>query len=246
MVYARVASGFQSGGPNPLPYGVPASIPVEFQPDSTVNYELGVRSQLLDKRLSVDVTTFWIDWTGVQLTESIPVPNQPIAIVTANGGRARSQGVEWSIGYAPIRNLTLTWVGAYTDARLSSAAPAINGVAGQQLPNSPRLSSSLNAEYGWHAFAHYQAFVGGIWTYTGPQFEDFHHDAAETQPATRIPGYTLGNARAGLQGDQWSFTLSVNNVTNRRAIGQFADSYFDHFPATAIYVQPRTLLLAAS
>lgn len=246
LVYGRVASGYESGGPNPLPPGTPGNFPLQFEPDSTVNYEIGVRSMLLDGRMSIDVTAFLIDWSDIQLNDVVDIPVLGSFGILANGGEAKSQGFEWTIDYIPFRDLTFTWVGAYIDARLTSAAPAVDAVDGQQLPGSPKWSSSLNVEYGWDAFADYRAFVGGIIAYTGAEVQNFHQGGDAALAPTRIPSYTTGSVRAGLQGDKWSFTLNVMNVTDKRALALFGDSGFDNFPSNAVYVQPRTIILSAT
>ncbi|MGI0068517.1 MAG: TonB-dependent receptor domain-containing protein, partial [Thermoplasmata archaeon] len=67
MIYARIATGFRPGGPNDLPVAAPPSVPREYGPDRTVNYEIGARTALLDHRLSIDVDAFYIDWKDIQL-----------------------------------------------------------------------------------------------------------------------------------------------------------------------------------
>ena len=114
MVYARLATGYRPGGPNAQPVAPPAGTPQEYGADKTVNVELGVRSTQLDGRLSIDVAAFHVDWKDIQLFEVV----NGIGI-NANGGKAKSQGVEWTFAYVPVHGLTLGWTGAYTDAKLT-------------------------------------------------------------------------------------------------------------------------------
>jgi outer membrane receptor protein involved in Fe transport len=85
MAYARVASGYRPGGPNALPPGAPAGVPRNYESDSTVNYELGSRTTLLDHRLSIDVAAFLIDWSKIQLLQVVENFG-----INANGGKART------------------------------------------------------------------------------------------------------------------------------------------------------------
>jgi iron complex outermembrane receptor protein len=241
MLYARIASGYQAGGPNTLPAGAPASIPTQFQPDSTVNYEVGVRSQLFDRRLSVDLTAFRIDWSKVQINAAVRITGNDQLLYTDNGGAATSQGLEWALALAPLPDLTLSLTGAYIDAKLTTAAPAIGGVSGQRLPGSPEWSSSLDAEYVHSAFADYRAFVGGIWSYNGTQFSSFSASGTSTAPPTRIPGYTTLNLRTGLQNERWRFSLYAKNVTNKQAIQIFSNSGVTGFPGVAVFIEPREI-----
>src|SRR6185312_9647776 len=51
MAYARVASGYRAGGPNPA-FGVPP----QYAPDKTYNYELGVKADQWDHKISFDAS----------------------------------------------------------------------------------------------------------------------------------------------------------------------------------------------
>ena len=89
-------------------------VPPAIRPDSTVNYEIGIKTDQLDNRLSVDVAAFLIDWNKIQLFEVV----QNFGI-NANGGTARSKGLEWTLGLTPLTGLNLTLTGAYVDAYLT-------------------------------------------------------------------------------------------------------------------------------
>jgi iron complex outermembrane recepter protein len=240
MFYGRIASGYQPGGPNPLPAGVPTSVPSQYQPDSTVNYEVGVRNQLSNRRLSIDLTAFRIDWSKVQLATAVQTPVGPFN-VTGNGGGAKSQGLEWALALTPIPDLTLSLTGAYINAKLTTDAPEVGGVSGERLPGSPDWSSSLDAEYGHSAFADYRAFIGGTWSYTGTEFTDFSATPTSFGPPTRLPGYTTLNLRTGLQNERWRFSLYAKNVTNKQAITSFTKFGVPGFPAWAVFNTPREI-----
>ena len=240
MFYGRIASGYQPGGPNPLQPGTPASVPSQYQPDSTVNYEVGVRNRLFNQRLSIDLTAFRIDWSKVQLATTIQANGNDFT-VTGNGGKARSQGLEWALALTPLPDLTLSLTGAYIDAKLTTDAPAVYGVSGQRLPGSPEWNSSLDAEYGHSAFADYRAFVGGTWSYTGTRFTDFSATGTSFAPPTSMPGYTTLNLRAGLQNGRWRFSLYAKNVTSKQALQLFYSSGVTGFPGTGIFVPPREI-----
>ena len=86
VAYARVASGFRPGGPNtPFP-----GVPPKVDPDTLVNYELGLKSTLADRRLQLDVAAFAIRWSDIQVQATTPGGVQ----FETNGGSAKSDGVE--------------------------------------------------------------------------------------------------------------------------------------------------------
>src|SRR5215469_5256216 len=245
MVYGRIATGYRPGGPNDLPPNAPPSIPRQYQADKTTNYELGVRTDLLDRRLSVDVAAFLVDWKKIQLFEFVQVPGQPGFGINANGGTARTKGLEWTLGLTPATGLTLTLTGAYVDSYLTSAAPDAGGNDGDQLPYVPKLSTSLDGAYTWRAFSDYNAFAGAAFNYIGSRFNDFSTTAGATglqpNPRPELPSYNTVNLRAGLDSGRWTFELYGKNVGNTRGIAYYVNAGTPNFGGAVNYVVPRTL-----
>jgi outer membrane receptor protein involved in Fe transport len=245
MVYGRIATGYRPGGPNDLPPVVPAGVERSYQPDKTTNYEVAVRTDLLDKRLSVDVAAFLVDWTKIQLFEFVQVPGQPGFGINANGGSARSKGLEWTLATTPLTGLTFTLTGAYVDSYLTSAAPAAGGNDGDPLPYVPKWSTSLDGAYTWRAFNDYDAFAGATWSYIGSRFNDFSATEGATgfapNPRAELPSYNTVNLRAGLENGRWTFELYCKNVGDTRGITYYTNSGTPNFGGVIGYVQPRTL-----
>jgi iron complex outermembrane recepter protein len=245
MVYGRIATGYRPGGPNALPPVVPPGVERAYQPDKTTNYEVGVRTDLLDKRLSVDVAAFLVDWTKIQLFEFIQIPGQPGFGINANGGTARSKGLEWTLAATPLTGLTFTLTGAYVDSYLTSAAPDAGGNDGDPLPYVPKWSTSLDGAYTWRVFNDYDAFAGATWSYIGSRFNDFSATAGATgflpNPRPELPSYNTVNLRAGLENGRWTFELYCKNVGDTRGITYYVNSGTPNFGGVIGYVQPRTL-----
>ncbi|MBP1684254.1 MAG: TonB-dependent receptor [Deltaproteobacteria bacterium] len=65
MTYFRVARGFKAGGFNGTTND-PAAFAINFNPEILLQYELGFKSQWLDKRLRVNATGFYSDYTDIQ------------------------------------------------------------------------------------------------------------------------------------------------------------------------------------
>jgi len=95
--------------------------------------------------------------------------------------------------------LTLTSTGAYTDANLTSPAPAVNGNSGDPLPYAPKWGTSLDGEYNWDAFASYKGFVGSTWSFVGSRSTDFASSAAAIPGQLALPSYQTIDARIGLK-----------------------------------------------
>ncbi|HVH85054.1 MAG TPA: TonB-dependent receptor, partial [Steroidobacteraceae bacterium] len=245
MVYGRIATGYRPGGPNDLPFNAPASVQRSYEPDKTTNYELGVRTDVLDKTLSVDVAAFLVDWKKIQLFEFVQVAGTPGFGINANGGTARSKGLEWTLGLTPVTGLAFTLTGAYVDAYLTSAASAAGGNDGDPLPYVPKWSTSLDGAYTWRAFSDYNAFAGATWSYTGSRFNDFSATATAAgfvpDPRPELPSYSTVNLRAGLENGRWAFELYCKNVGDTRGIAYYTNSGTPNYGGTVNYVMPRTL-----
>lgn len=235
MVYARVASGYRPGGPNALPPVAPPDVPREYGSDRTVNAELGIRSTQLDGLLSIDVAAFHVNWSDIQLLEI--VDNYGI---NSNGGTATSQGLEWTLGYVPVHGLKFTWTGAYTDAYLTSPAPAVNGVSGDRLAYAPKWGTSLDGEYGWAAFASYRGFLGATWSYIGSRDTDFGSSPSGTAQVV-LPSYNTSDLRVGLDNDHYRVTLYGKNLGDSRGITYYVSSGAPGLEGEATVIQPRTI-----
>jgi iron complex outermembrane recepter protein len=238
MMYARLATGYRPGGPNVLPPNATPDVPRQYGSDSTTNIELGLRSTLVDGRFSVDIAAFHVDWKDIQLLEVVNGFN-----INANGGTARSQGVEWSFAYLPVQGLTFQWTGAYTDAKLTSDALAINAHSGDRLPYAPEWGNSVDAEYKRPAFGNYSAFVGATWSYVGSRSSDFASSAAGQ---VILPSYSTYGARLGLQNDHYSFALYGRNLSDSRGLTSYASAETGSPYSAVTVTQPLTIGVAVT
>ena len=240
MAYARVASGFRPGGPN---VGVPPGLgaPLTFGPDKLVSYELGLKSTLLDKRMTVDVAAFYIDWSQIQLT----VVKGGIGFL-GNGGKASSQGVEASWQFVPTRGLMLSANATWTDAQLAAdTPPGLFGYKGDRLPFVPKWSANVGIDYDFPLAADWSGFVGASYRFIGDRKPDF---SASPVPRFDVPSYHGIDLRIGAGYGQWTFKAYVKNLTDERGITMLRSQTTDPngSPLDASYVAPRTVGVSAS
>jgi len=231
MVYARFASGYRAGGPNTLPGGI---VPPKYNPDKTLDYEVGTKGNFFNKSLSIDASVYYIDWKDIQLSLTNPQNDQGY---NANGGGAKSQGVELSIEERPLRSLTVSAWAAWNDAVLTQSFPqnsSLYGVSGDRLPYSSRFSGSLSLEQDFPLWGRSTGFLGGTLSYVGAR-QDVFTGTPQRQP---LPAYAKTDLKAGVKYDSWTLNLFVNNLTDRRGV---LDGGLGTFPPFAFYyIQPRT------
>jgi iron complex outermembrane receptor protein len=151
-IYATAARGYRPGGPNVgLPTGIGCTLnnaysPL-YQPDTVWNYELGAKLEFLDRRLSIDVAAYRIDWKNVQ--QAVTDPGCGYLFV-ANVG-TREQGFEAEINFKPVESLLLSASGSYDHAEFTSIDAAFQGAGtaqpGEAVPSVPRQKFNLGGEY---------------------------------------------------------------------------------------------------
>ncbi len=208
-IYARVARGYRPGGPNVIPPLAPTGVPRQFGPDTTTNYEVGIKSELLNRLLTVELTGFYIDWHKIQLLTAVSGFG-----VNINGGSARSKGIEFSGLLRPVKGLTLSANGAYVDAYLTQDVAAFSALSGDQLPYTAKFSGTLAADYERPLSGAVNGTAGISWRYTG------HRESAFdlTYGQRRLGAFSQVDAHAGVTFDRFRLDAFVRNLTNSRGI----------------------------
>ena len=235
-IYARVAKGYRPGGPNAVSPLAPQGVPRQFGPDTTTNYEVGIKTQTNDRLLTLDASAFLIDWKDIQLLAQVEGFG-----VNTNGGSARSKGVEVTAGLNPSRYLSLYANGSYVDAYLTKDAPAlVGGLKGDPLPYNPKWQWTVGGEFEHPISQSVTARAGVSWHYTGTRFSDFD----PTNGQRKLHAFGQLDAHAGFDFGRFRADAFVHNLTNSRGIvnlGFFGD--LDGNIAAAV-IQPRTIGIA--
>jgi len=236
MLYVRVASGYRPGGPNIVLPGVPPQV----EADELTNYELGVKTVFAEGRALINAAVFYIDWQDIQQLQSF-------AGVSAldNAGDAESRGIEFESLYSVTHGLQLGLNFAYTDAVLESSPPQLNNKFDVQLPEVPKWSGAVTADYSFTAFGGRAAHVGAGWRYVDERQSEVV--TLTNNLAYRLPEYDVVDLNADVQFDAVSVNVFVKNLTDERAFtggGTTVDGL--NFPVRLDLnvLQPRTVGLS--
>jgi iron complex outermembrane recepter protein len=232
--YLRVATGFRPGGPNVLPPG--SGAPATYKSDELTSYELGLRTGTADGKFTLDIATFYLDWDDIQLFQVINNFG-----VNANGGKAKSKGLELTATVLAAPGFTISLNGAYTNADLSEDTdPAVNGHDGDPLPWVPDLQFALGADYEWAVGAS-TAYIGGQIAYTGERMADFG-DLTPGGQHLFVDDYTTIDLRTGLEMGNWSIELYGKNLGDKQGITDFTPpGQFPNGAAGLAVIRPRTI-----
>ncbi|MCR6663625.1 MAG: TonB-dependent receptor [Luteimonas sp.] len=261
MLYARIATGYQPGGPNVALLGMPPQV------DSSMldSYEVGLKSQFADRRVTLDVSAYRIDWEDIQVASSF---NGVGGLV--NGGEATSQGFELTSLFQASDAWLLGFNAAYTDATIKNDfTPTVipqdgydvilwTGLAGDRMPYSPKWSAAATAEYGFSTSNGFNGQVGAALRWVGERLNDTTERQRVTAPGDpgtllipdevavplSLASYRSLDLYAGVGRNNWELRAYVNNVTGEDAwLSMSPLSSAFGGPAqqiSAVPIQPRT------
>lgn len=237
--FAAAAHSEKSGDFDPtavtLATGATTTLPGAFDSEKLNSFEVGLKAELLDRRVSLGIDLYYLDWSDIVIPQVVTELDGvalalPVA-VDVNGGDARIKGIEFTMVARPMRgldlNLGMTYSEPeYTDAKIESFlnfptyAPT-GDVSGNQILRTSKFQGNAGFQItrgvgsGDRDF-----FLRADVAHRGKQYAD-----ASNQ--TIIPESTNLNASLGLRAEDWSVELWGRNLTNEDVpTGAFRDVYF--------------------
>jgi iron complex outermembrane receptor protein len=125
LLYASVSSGFKSGVITTLPIN-----PQPAQPEVVKAYELGIKSELFERKVRLNAAVFQMDITDPQVQRIVAATNE---VVNAKG--ARSRGIEVELEAAVAPGLEVRASSTYLDAKYTDFQDAPYTTGTTQLVN---------------------------------------------------------------------------------------------------------------
>jgi iron complex outermembrane receptor protein len=232
MVYATARRGYKAGGFNPsAPPGL-----TQFAPEKVQDYEIGAKSQweMGGVRGSANLALFRDDYSNIQRSSMVTLPNGSTGTITTNVASAIIQGVELDGSVDLTDWLSVSGFYAYTDAHYKSwiyqaayvfpapgAAPA-PGVALFDFTDNP-LAGTPKTKWSVTPRVHFElADDLGELAITVPVSHvsrtGSNDNSAQSGPASFVDAHTLADVRVDLRhvrGSNLSVAATVRNVTNK-------------------------------
>ncbi len=217
MVYATWSNGFRPGGVN-------RNADVNDQPykaEYLTNYEAGWKTAWADGTLHFNGALFLENWHNFQFsflgTNSLTV--------IANAGEARIKGAESSLDWNVTDALSINAAATYTDAYLTepyckdqsteaNCLATTKAPKGQMLPITPKFKGSLTSRYNFKVW-NWDANVQGSLQYQTKAWADLR--TLERGVLGPMPEYTMFNFSTGVDRDNWSLELAIDNAFDERA-----------------------------
>ena len=168
FAFGTVSTGFKSGAFQEQPSSAAlARIPTD--PERLTNYEIGLKTDWLDRKLRANISAFWMDYRDFQTIKVVPDATQgPVGTrVTVDSADATIKGVESEFILAPVdwfdATVRYTYLHPYFTRFIQTAGFDINGDpvfvdgAGNRMSRTPKhavtatagLQSSRDASWGW-------------------------------------------------------------------------------------------------
>jgi iron complex outermembrane receptor protein len=202
--YVQYATGFKGGGVNPRPFAYTQVQP--FGPETLGTWEVGVKTELFDRKVRFNVAAYSSKYKDIQLIlNTCPQFNPPPLPATAafpcglpaNVGTARIRGFEVETSIRPVSGMMIDATLSNIDFKyltIQAAAGGPTNPGGVQFGMVPPYTP----KWKWSIGAQYEVDAGAIGTIT-PRFDLSYQSTvwgtAVNMDRTRIPSYTLANAR---------------------------------------------------
>lgn len=215
QLYLTYTKGFRGGG-----YGLrtaPGVPPGPYDPEDVTAYELGVKSEWLDRRLRANFALFRNDFDDLQ---RVALDDQGFNR-TLNAAAARIQGAELEITVIPVRNLTLNAAAGYTDAEyLEYSGLDLTGDGGPDPALAKRLLFAQVPEWTYNISADYAVALGDA-SALSFRTNYFYFGSRATDDLNRdiFPAYNFWDGSIAWSAPGGTYTVSVfgKNLTNEAA-----------------------------
>jgi iron complex outermembrane receptor protein len=250
MLYVTYSEGFRRGGVNaakPISVFGPGGELHEFDSDLLKNYEVGAKTTWAGGRFQFNIAAYHMKWEDIQIEAEDPTEGL-FTLGVVNFPEAEIDGFEADFTWIPTAGLAIGGTVGYNDATLSKTASLFEGSSkekvaerGTRLPISPKWKGSFYAEYTWnnrwlgampYARADFTFQDDSVSSLEGIQSIEFDN------PVRVQDGYEILDLRVGLEAEEWTLSLFVDNVTN-----EFARQFFnDRWAQSRLSVsRPRTV-----
>jgi iron complex outermembrane receptor protein len=181
LAYASYTRGFKSGGWNARALNAPEFVVVK--PEKVKSYETGLKSEWLDRRLRLNATYFYADYTDFIVTAVSPITG---GFVTVNAAEAAIQGVELEALAQVTSNLRLhaslgSMKGKYLKLDSSVSFPITN-----QVKRTPRLSVQTGFDYDMPITDNLLATLHANYSFTGRYFDGVNNTQYENVKARNL------------------------------------------------------------
>ncbi|MBT4911038.1 MAG: TonB-dependent receptor [Alphaproteobacteria bacterium] len=222
LAYGHISRGFKSGG-----FVGRITIPEDigpYDPEIVETIELGMKTDLMDNKLRLNVNIFKNDYQDLQLALIYFTKNSLGFDVNGNSilnaADATTQGIEVEFFAAPSPNLrvngSVTFLEAeYDDFPYTNADGSVTNLSGYRLQNAPEITANFGFDYSWRT-GNGEMMLSAIYKYNDEKF----NTSLLNTPRSTIQETDLidANLMWTPDSDDWSVNFWVKNIADERYI----------------------------
>jgi len=246
LIYASVATGYQSGGFNSVPD--PANNKLTYPENEMIAYEVGFKGTLLDGAMTLNAAFYYNDFKDVTAEKATVLPSGSIIVFSARGGDGEAKGIDLEMDWIPAENWLVNVRGSWMDAKFNNFITGLGGFLttagdrlnikpsqipadlatggtffevvrdGEQMPYSPDFTLGITASY-------VHALGGGMGTLV-PLVQFYYSDDYQTSDQGYLLGVQDSYAQADLrltwisEGGHFNISAFVQNVGDEAVLAR--------------------------
>ena len=210
-IYAKIQTGFRAGGFN---FNVANAANLEYGQETSVNYEIGAKTTLLDGKALIGISAYLLTQDDVLVPFFDFTAAPGLQGFLDNAGKAETLGIELEGSVTPIEGVTLGGTIGWMDPEFTSGTfiaglATVTPLDGLQLPATRRWSFSLNAEVRRPLTDRIDVIANAAYASRSGGFQDVAN-------AFRTGDIDLLNLSAGLDFGKFDVLAFVQNAGNDR------------------------------
>ncbi|RNL61787.1 TonB-dependent receptor [Zhongshania marina] len=223
MIYGSLSTGFKAGGFS-LQNGTAADESRPYGEENVTNYEIGLKSEFLDKRARINAAAFYTEYEDFQNASYAG-----LIFVVNNAELVTVSGVEIDSTFiltpSLIANINVAYIDTiydkYTGGQCYYGRAPDNDLgqcdlSGENLPSATRIKGNIALNY-------YRTMLSGeFYTRLDYLYNGDANNSASLDPRAETSSYGITNLRLGWQNSQWDLALWGKNLSDKNAVAQTA------------------------
>jgi iron complex outermembrane recepter protein len=219
MAFATYSTGYKSGGFNAaFSTKVLGDAARTFKSETVNDYELGLKSQMLDGKLILNATVF-----DTVLHNFQDRSYDGVEFLIRNAGAVRSRGLDLDGRFRALSNLTFSYGLTYLDSIYTSdsgapglegctgtaGCPLVQNLSGQPLDFAPKYNGNVGLSWTIGAVRGYATSFNAMESFTSSFLSD-----NTDNPQSRLPAFRTTDLRFSIHSpdDKWQFDIFGTNV----------------------------------
>jgi iron complex outermembrane receptor protein len=212
------------------------------QPERSKDWQIGLKTQFLDRRATLNVTLFDTKFKNFQAQGIEVLSDGTTNFRLANVGRLRTKGVEVEGSFRAASDVNFSGGVTYNDAKITEftgaqcypnqtaaqgcvGTPARQDLAGFRPPQAPRWKLAANGEFTPSLTQTFDGVAQVSYSYQSAINFSINQD-----PQTFQPGYGIANVSLGIRAPdkKWEIVAFVNNVFDKHYFSNMNNDTGNH------------------